>query len=263
MFSAPAKRGRGTARRAVEGASDSKLLRRQSNDGISRFINAVHQFGRGNTNYCHAMFLQPSIAAFVALRSIGSYHGLCRQSRSLVLLSRNRSRARMARSDVGDGIPAFPACAGAVGSIIGPRAQTFCGVERRALADNFFRRSHGRVLRGPHHRAARGPPPPFSWGRKICHAALRSRSAFHWPRAASPFIMARWSKARCAAAMFSGFARPGGLRRMLQRAAVGESHAATAAGPSCSWRRDGRSRPRRTGRRTGRRCRARPPARRP
>ena len=35
------------------------------------------------------------------------------------------------------------------------------------------------------------------------HAALRSRSAFHWPMLASPFIMARWAKARCAAATFS------------------------------------------------------------
>jgi hypothetical protein len=36
-----------------------------------------------------------------------------------------------------------------------------------------------------------------------CYAALRSRSAFHSPRAARPFIMARWLNARCAAATFS------------------------------------------------------------
>ena len=54
----------------MEGASDSKLLCRQSNDGIGRFVNALHQLGRGNTNHSHTMFLQPSIAAFVALRAI-------------------------------------------------------------------------------------------------------------------------------------------------------------------------------------------------
>ena len=34
--------------------------------------------------------------------------------------------------------------------------------------------------------------------------------------------MARWMKARCAAATFSALAGPGLLRRRLQRAAVGE-----------------------------------------
>src|SRR5262249_21511755 len=36
------------------------------------------------------------------------------------------------------------------------------------------------------------------------HAAFFSRSCFHCPSAARPFIMARWAKARCAAATFSG-----------------------------------------------------------
>jgi hypothetical protein len=35
------------------------------------------------------------------------------------------------------------------------------------------------------------------------YAANFSMSAFHWPRAASPFILARWENARCAAATFS------------------------------------------------------------
>jgi|SRR5271154_975678 len=45
---------------------------------------------------------------------------------------------------------------------------------------------------------------PRCCGGRIFHAAFRSRSAFHWPSEASPFIMARWLKARCAAATFSG-----------------------------------------------------------
>ena len=39
--------------------------------------------------------------------------------------------------------------------------------------------------------------------RKRDHAAFFSRSAFHWPSAASPFILARCENARCAAATFS------------------------------------------------------------
>jgi hypothetical protein len=35
------------------------------------------------------------------------------------------------------------------------------------------------------------------------YAAFFSKSAFHWPRLASPFMRARWEKARWAAATFS------------------------------------------------------------
>ncbi len=54
------------------------------------------------------------------------------------------------------------------------------------------------------------------------HAAFRSRSAFHWPSAARLFIMARWAKARCAAATFSGLPDQAFCGACLQRAAVGE-----------------------------------------
>lgn len=44
---------------------------------------------------------------------------------------------------------------------------------------------------------------PLACGFSSRHAAFRSRSTFHCPSVASPFIMARWPKARCAAATFS------------------------------------------------------------
>jgi hypothetical protein len=40
--------------------------------------------------------------------------------------------------------------------------------------------------------------------RAALYAALRSSSDFHCPRVARPFIRARWTKARCAIAIFSG-----------------------------------------------------------
>ena len=53
-------------------------------------------------------------------------------------------------------------------------------------------------------------------------AAFNSRSCFHWPSEARPFMWARCAKARWPAAIVLGLARPRLLRRCLQRAAVGE-----------------------------------------
>ena len=54
----------------VEGAQDSKLLRRESNDGVRRFIDIAAQLRRGNAHHCHVVFLEPSVALFVMLRPI-------------------------------------------------------------------------------------------------------------------------------------------------------------------------------------------------
>jgi hypothetical protein len=54
----------------VEGAQASKHHRRESDDGIRRFINTAIQISSGNAHHSDAMFLEPSIAAFVVLRSI-------------------------------------------------------------------------------------------------------------------------------------------------------------------------------------------------
>jgi len=54
----------------VEGAQDSKLLRRESNDGVRRFIDIAAQLRRGNAHHCHAVFLEPSVTLFVMLRPI-------------------------------------------------------------------------------------------------------------------------------------------------------------------------------------------------
>ncbi len=47
-------------------------------------------------------------------------------------------------------------------------------------------------------------PGVFLAARLIRYAAFFSKSAFHWPRLARPFMRARWEKARWAAATFSG-----------------------------------------------------------
>jgi hypothetical protein len=54
----------------VEGAQDSKLLRGESNDGVRRFIDIAAQLRRCNAHHCHAVFLEPSVTLFVALRPI-------------------------------------------------------------------------------------------------------------------------------------------------------------------------------------------------
>jgi hypothetical protein len=54
----------------VEGAPDSKLLRRRSNDRIRRIINAVYQFYCRDTNHRHSTFFEPRIPPLVALRAI-------------------------------------------------------------------------------------------------------------------------------------------------------------------------------------------------
>ena len=70
-LSAPAIAGEGDRPvGAVEGAQDSKLLRRESNDGVRRFIDIAAQLRRRNTHHCHAVFLQPSVTLFVVLRPI-------------------------------------------------------------------------------------------------------------------------------------------------------------------------------------------------
>jgi hypothetical protein len=55
---------------AVEGAQDSKLLRRESNDGVRRFIDVAAQLHRRNAHDCHAVLLEPSVTVFVVLRPI-------------------------------------------------------------------------------------------------------------------------------------------------------------------------------------------------
>jgi hypothetical protein len=54
----------------VEGASDSKLLRRQSDDRIRRIIVSVYQLGCRDTNHGHSMFFEPEIAALIPSRAI-------------------------------------------------------------------------------------------------------------------------------------------------------------------------------------------------
>jgi hypothetical protein len=134
--------------------------------------------------------------------------GLCRRSRWRGVLSGNRSRARKVRSDVGGGrlvdrgggcatdstgvLPAQKVCAG-----------DFARFRRLSMALSYSSRPAPPPPRFARFASSSGPPPPLSRGRKVYHAAFRSRSAFHWPSAARLFIMARWLKARCAAATFS------------------------------------------------------------
>jgi len=61
----------------------------------------------------------------------------------------------------------------------------------------------GLMLRRRHARAGTRERPDADRGARARYAAFFSRSCFHWPRAARLFIMARWTKARCAAATFS------------------------------------------------------------
>ena len=69
--SAPATAGEGDRPEGVvEGAQDSKLLRGESNDGVRRFIDIAAQLCRCNAHHCHAVFLEPSVTLFVALRPI-------------------------------------------------------------------------------------------------------------------------------------------------------------------------------------------------
>jgi len=71
----------------------------------------------------------------------------------------------------------------------------------------FSTRSHLPLAGAPPPRFARfasssGPLPAVAVAEGLSRA-FRSRSAFHWPKVARLFIMARWLKARCAAATFS------------------------------------------------------------
>src|SRR5580692_11651657 len=69
--SAPAIAGEGDhPEGVVEGAQDSKLPRRESNDGVRRFIDIAAQLRRSNAHHCHAVFLEPSVALFVMSRPI-------------------------------------------------------------------------------------------------------------------------------------------------------------------------------------------------
>src|SRR5580704_468852 len=69
--SAPATAGEGDhPEGVVEGAQDSKALRRESNDGVRRFIDIAAQLRRRNAHHCHAVFLEPSVTLFVMLRPI-------------------------------------------------------------------------------------------------------------------------------------------------------------------------------------------------
>src|SRR5580704_6999364 len=69
--SAPATAGEGDhPEGVVEGAHDSKLLRRESNDGVRRIIDIAAQLRRWDAHHCHAVFLEPSVALFVMLRPI-------------------------------------------------------------------------------------------------------------------------------------------------------------------------------------------------
>ena len=77
--------------------------------------------------------------------------------------------------------------------------------------------------------ALREQSPPGRAAERSSRLPSSPGPAFHWPRAPRLFILARWAKARCAAATFSALARPGLLRRRLQRAAVGEGQRARAA----------------------------------
>jgi hypothetical protein len=47
--------------------SDSKQLRRQSDDGVSRFVGTTQQFSSGNSQNGYASFCQPSLAFFVSV----------------------------------------------------------------------------------------------------------------------------------------------------------------------------------------------------
>jgi hypothetical protein len=53
----------------VEGASDSKLVRRHSNDSISSFVNPAREIDRWNAYDCHAALLKPRVAADIQERS--------------------------------------------------------------------------------------------------------------------------------------------------------------------------------------------------
>src|SRR5580704_6752164 len=69
--SAPAIAGEGDhPEGVVEGAQDSKLLRRESNDGVRRCIDIAAQLRRRDAHHCHAVFLQPSVSSFIMLRPI-------------------------------------------------------------------------------------------------------------------------------------------------------------------------------------------------
>jgi hypothetical protein len=59
----------------VEGVSDSKQLRRQSDDGVGRFVGTTEQFSGGNSQNGYASFCQPSLAFFVSVWAVG--HIVC------------------------------------------------------------------------------------------------------------------------------------------------------------------------------------------
>ncbi len=162
-ISAPAKRGRGTARSAVEGASASKHLCRHSNDRISRFVDLTSQFACGNAHHRHAACLKPGVAPNVALRPIAHVvtHPINLDSKTcLGAIEIENIRAdrmlptkhRLSRRTLTQSVP-----------------QPHFRYRQRApqaasVTDGFRRRSHDRVRRSPLHRASRGPPPPLRGG---------------------------------------------------------------------------------------------------
>ncbi len=67
--SSPAKRGRGTARRAVEGALQRSHLVCHASDCVSNFID-TRQIARGDTQNGDALLSEPIIAPQITLRPV-------------------------------------------------------------------------------------------------------------------------------------------------------------------------------------------------